>query len=114
MSPDPQAAQNVRRRWRAWPWGWAALLLSIGAWACTFMLVVLVMTSMGMPGDGSHALQGSAPYLYFTLALGVGLLLGGVVASVLAMRLRRQPAGGVCALVLMALLLVALLVPALF
>lgn len=114
MSRDPQAAQNVRRHWRVWPWGWAALLMSIGAWACTFMLVVLVMTSMGMPGDGSHALQRSAPYLYFTLALGVGLLLGGVVASILAVRLRRQPAGGVCALVLMALLLVALLVPALF
>ncbi len=114
MSRDPKAVRDVRRRWRTWPWGWAALLLSIGAWACTFMLVVLVMTSMGTPGDGSHALQATAPYLYFTLALGVGLLLGGGVASVLALRLRRQPAGGVCALMLMALLLVALLVPALF
>ncbi|MCF7752205.1 hypothetical protein KQ945_15695 [Bacillus subtilis subsp. subtilis] len=77
------------------------------------MLMVLVMASVGMPGDGSHAIQATAPYLYFTLALGGALLLGGVVASVLAMRLRRQPAGGVCALVLITLLLAALLVPAL-
>lgn len=117
MSQDPWAAQEARRQrrqWRGWPWGWAALLLSIGAWACTFMLVVLVLTSVGMPGDGSHALQSRAPYLYFTLALGGALVLGSGVASVLALRLRRQPAGGVCALVLLALLMLALVVPALF
>lgn len=116
MSQDPWAALEARRQrrhWRGWPWGWAALLLSFAAWACTFMLMVLVMTSVGMPGDGSHALQATAPYLYLTLALGVGTLLGSVLSSVLALRLRRQPAGGVSALLLDGLLLAVLLVPAL-
>lgn len=116
MSQDPWAALEARRQrrhWRAWPWGWAALLLSIGAWACAFMLMVLVMASVGMPGDGSHAMQATAPYLYATLALGGATVLGGLIASVLAIRLHRQAVGGGAALALMALLLAVLLVPAL-
>ena len=116
MSQDPWAALEARRQrrhWRQWPWGWAALLLSFGAWVCTFMLTVLVMASVGMPGDGSHAMQATAPYLYITLALGGTALLGSVIASVLALRLRRQAGGGVSALVLDALLLAVLLAPAL-
>ncbi|MEG2805331.1 hypothetical protein [Stenotrophomonas sp.] len=115
MSQDPWAALEARRQrrhWRAWPWGWAALLLSLGAWACTFMLTVLVMASVGMPGDGSHAMQATAPYLTVTLVLGATTLLGSVIASVLALRLHRQAGGGVAALLLNVLLLAVLLVPA--
>ncbi len=117
MSRDAGAALAMprpRQCWRAWPWGWAALLLSFGAWACTFMLVVLVMASVGSPGDGSHAIQAAAPYLYLTLALGAAALLGSVASSVLALRLRRQAGGGISALLLDALLLLVLLIPALF
>jgi hypothetical protein len=114
MSQDPWAAQQLRRErrhWRAWPWGWAALLLAIASWASAFVLTVLVLSAVGSPGDGSHAIQAVATPINLTLALGATCALGTVGASVLALRLRRQPAGGGAALGLLGLLLLVLLLP---
>jgi F0F1-type ATP synthase membrane subunit c/vacuolar-type H+-ATPase subunit K len=116
MTMDPWAALEARRQrrhWRAWPWGWAALVLGVAAWGCAFMLTILVMASVGMPGDGSHAMQATQPYLLFTLALSAAVVLAALVSIVLSFRLRRQRAGGGVGLALLALLAAVLLVPAL-
>ena len=77
------------------------------------MLTVLVLAAVGSPGDGRHAIQAVATPINLTLALGTTCALGTVVASVLALRLRRQPAGGGGALGLLGLLLLVLLLPSL-
>ncbi|MGN7838067.1 hypothetical protein [Stenotrophomonas sp. 22385] len=73
------------------------------------MLMVLVFSAVGSPGDGSHAIQAVATPINLALALGATCALGTVVSSVLALRLRRQPAGA--ALGLLGLLLMVLLLP---
>ena len=75
------------------------------------MLIVLVFSAVGSPGDGSHAIQAVATPINLALALGATCALGTVVSSVLALRLRRQPAGGGAALGLLGLLLMVLLLP---
>ena len=116
MSQDPWAALEARRQrrnWRRWPWGWAALGFSIAAWGCLFLLTIVAMGSVGMPGDGDHAMRAAAPYLYFTLALSAAVLLGCLGSSVLAIVLRRQRAGGWAALALLAVLAAVILLPVL-
>ena len=75
------------------------------------MLVIVVMGSMGMPGDGDHAMRAAAPYLYATLALSALVLLGCLVSSALAIALRRQRAGGVVAVALLGVLALVILLP---
>jgi hypothetical protein len=117
MSLDPWAAlaaRRQRRQWRHWPWGWTALGLSLAAWASVFMLAFLVLASVGMPGDGDHALRATRIPLLITLCIGVLLTLGCLVASVLSLRLPQRPAAGIAALALLALLVACLLLPRLF
>jgi len=113
MMADVPASPAVRRGWRGWAWGWIALGAAIAAWCGVFLLVVLMFTSMGSPGDGDNALRGVLPMLLVTLSLTGSAALACVTASVLAFRLRRQPAGGGVGLVLLALLLVLLVIPSL-
>jgi uncharacterized membrane protein len=89
------------------------LLLAIASWACAFVLTVLVLSAVGSPGDGSHAIQAVATPINLALAAGATCALATVGASVLALRLRRQPAGGGAALGLLGLLLLVLLLPTL-
>ncbi len=117
MSLDPWAALDARRQrrqWRHWPWGWTALGLSLAAWASVFMLAFLVLASVGMPGDGDHALRATRIPLLITLCIGVLVTLGCLVASVLSLRLPQRPAAGIAALALLALLVACLLLPRLF
>lgn len=117
MSLDPWAALDARRQrrqWRHWPWGWTALGLSLAAWASVFMLAFLVLASVGMPGDGDHALRTTRIPLLITLSIGVLVTLGCLVASVLSLRLPQRPAAGIAALALLALLVACLLLPRLF
>ncbi|MFK3845260.1 hypothetical protein CXF96_12810 [Stenotrophomonas sp. Betaine-02u-21] len=117
MSLDPWAAlaaRRQRRQWRHWPWGWTALGLSLAAWASVFMLAFLVLASVGMPGDGDHALRATRIPLLITLCIGVLVTLGCLVASVLSLRLPQRPAAGIAALALLALLVACLLLPRLF
>lgn len=117
MSLDPWAALDARRQrrqWQRWPWGWMALGLSLAAWASVFMLAFLVLASVGMPGDGDHALRATRIPLLITLSIGVLVTLGCLVASVLSLRLPQRPAAGIAALALLALLVACLLLPRLF
>ncbi|MBD7955734.1 hypothetical protein H9654_16170 [Stenotrophomonas sp. Sa5BUN4] len=117
MSLDPWAALDARRQrrqWRHWPWGWTALGLSLAAWASVFMLAFLVLASVGMPGDGDHALRATRIPLLITLSIGALVTLGCLVATVLSLRLPQRPAAGIAALALLALLVACLLLPRLF
>ena len=117
MSLDPWAALDARRQrrqWRHWPWGWMSLGLSLAAWASVFMLAFLVLASVGMPGDGDHALRATRIPLLITLSIGALVTLGCLVASVLSLRLPQRPAAGIAALALLALLVACLLLPRLF
>ncbi|WP_421576337.1 hypothetical protein [Stenotrophomonas maltophilia] len=113
MMADVPASPAVRRGWRGWAWGWIALGAAIAAWCGVFLMVVLMFTSMGSPGDGDNALRAVMPMLLATLSLTGTAALACVTASVLAFRLRRQPAGGGVGLALLALLLVLLVIPSL-
>ena len=113
MMADVPASPAVRRGWRGWAWGWIALSAAIAAWCGVFLMVVLMFTSMGSPGDGDNALRGVMPMLLATLSLTGTAALACVTASVFAFRLRRQPAGGGVALALLALLMLMLLIPSL-
>ena len=113
MMADVPASPAVRRGWRGWAWGWIALGAAIAAWCGVFLMVVLMFTSMGSPGDGDNALRAVMPMLLVTLSLTGTAALACVTASVLAFRLRRQPAGGGVALALLALLMLVLLIPSL-
>ena len=113
MMGDVPASPAVRRGWRGWAWGWIALGAAIAAWCGVFLMVVLMFTSMGSPGDGDNALRAVMPMLLATLSLTGTAALACVTASVFAFRLRRQPAGGGVALALLALLMLVLLIPSL-
>jgi len=113
MMADVPASPAVRRGWRGWTWGWIALGAAIATWCGVFLLVVLMFTSMGSPGDGDNALRAVMPMLLATLSLTGTAALACVTASMLAFRLRRQPAGGGVALALLALLMLVLLIPSL-
>ena len=113
MMGDVPASPAVRRGWRGWAWGWIALGAAIMAWGGVFVLVLLVFASVGSPGDGDNALRSVRPLLLVTLSLTGTVALACVTASVLAFRLRRQPAGGGVALALLALLMLVLLIPSL-
>ena len=113
MMADVPASPAVRRGWRGWAWGWIALGAAIAAWCGVFLMVVLMFTSMGSPGDGDNALRAVMPMLLATLSLTGTAALACVTASVFAFRLRRQPAGGGVALALLALLMLMLLIPSL-
>ncbi|MGH8038744.1 MAG: hypothetical protein ACREPD_13475 [Stenotrophomonas sp.] len=89
------------------------MLLAIASWGCTFVLTVLVLSAVGAPGDGNHAIRAVATPINLALAAGITCALATVGASMLALRLRRQPAGGGAALGLLGLLLLVLLLPAL-
>ncbi|WP_462090890.1 hypothetical protein [Stenotrophomonas rhizophila] len=110
---DVPASPAVRRGWRGWAWGWIALGAAIAVWCGVFLQVVLMFASVGSPGDGDNALRSVMPMLLVTLSLTGTAALSCVIASVLAFRLRRQPAGGGVALALLALLLVVLVIPSL-
>ncbi|APP85188.1 hypothetical protein ABQZ99_008745 [Xanthomonas hortorum pv. vitians] len=104
MSSDPwaQAALHQQRRhWRGWPWGWIALGLSVGAWACMAVMAFLVTASIGMPGDGSHAMQTTRIPMLVTLVVAALVTLGGLIAGPMALWLRRQPAAAVVGLALL-------------
>ncbi|WP_115527597.1 MULTISPECIES: hypothetical protein [Xanthomonas] len=108
MSSDPwvlAAARRQRRHWRHWPWGWMALGLSLAAWACLAVMAFLVTASIGMPGDGSHAMQATRIPMFVTLLVGVLVTLGGLVASPVAFSQRRQPGAAAMGLTLLLLLL---------
>ncbi|WP_349986473.1 hypothetical protein ABRP17_002380 [Stenotrophomonas sp. WHRI 8082] len=116
MSQDPWAALDARRQrrhWRQWPWGWTALALSIAAWICLFALAFLVAASVGMPGDGDHAMRATRVPLFITVAFGGLVVIGCLIASVLSLRLPQRPAGGAAALALLTLLVACLALPAL-
>jgi ABC-type Fe3+ transport system permease subunit len=113
MMADVPASPAVRRGWRGWAWGWIALGAAIAVWCGVFLQVLLMFASVGSPGDGDNALRSVMPMLLVTLSLTGTAALACVIASVLAVRLRRQPAGGGVALALLALLLVVLLIPSL-
>lgn len=113
MMGDVPASPAVRRGWRGWGWGWIALGAAIAVWCGVFLQVVLMFASVGSPGDGDNALRSVMPMLLVTLSLTGTAALSCVIASVLAFRLRRQPAGGGVALALLALLLVVLVIPSL-
>ncbi|MEA9565029.1 hypothetical protein [Xanthomonas sp. WHRI 8932A] len=108
MSSDPWAlvaARRQRRHWRQWPWGWMALGLSLAAWACLAVMAFLVTASIGMPGDGSHAMQATRIPMFVTLLVGALVTLGGLVASSVAFSQRRQPGAAAMGLALLLLLL---------
>jgi len=113
MMGDVPASPAVRHGWRGWAWGWIALGAAIAVWCGVFLQVVLMFASVGSPGDGDNALRSVMPMLLVTLSLTGTAALSCVIASVLAFRLRRQPAGGGVALALLALLLVVLVIPSL-
>ncbi|MCC8560418.1 hypothetical protein G8D12_10250 [Xanthomonas vesicatoria] len=108
MSSDPwalAAAHRQRRHWRHWPWGWIALGLSLAAWACLAVMAFLAAASVGMPGDGSHAMQATRIPMLATLLVGALVTLGCLVASPIAFSLRRQPGAAAMGLALLLLLL---------
>ncbi|MGV7194392.1 hypothetical protein [Xanthomonas cannabis] len=108
MSSDPwalAASCRQRRHWRHWPWGWMALGLSLAAWACLAVMAFLVTASIGMPGDGNHAMQATRVPMFVTLWAGALVALGGFVASPVAFSLRRQPGAAAMGLALLLLLL---------
>ncbi|MEA9556465.1 hypothetical protein VC273_11235 [Xanthomonas nasturtii] len=108
MSSDPwalAAARRQRRHWRQWPWGWMALGMSLAAWACLAVMAFLVTASIGMPGDGSHAMQATRIPMFVTLLVGALVTLGGLVASPVAFSQRRQPGAAAMGLALLLLLL---------
>ncbi|NIJ90883.1 hypothetical protein FHR49_003714 [Xanthomonas campestris] len=80
MSSDPwalAASCRQRRHWRHWPWGWMALGLSLAAWACLAVMAFLVTASIGMPGDGNHAMQATRVPMFVTLLVGALVAIGG-------------------------------------
>ncbi len=108
MSFDPwalAASRRQRRHWRHWPWGWMALGLSLAAWACLAVTAFLVTASIGMPGDGNHAMQATRMPMLVTFLTGALLTLGGLVAGPVAFSLRRQPGAAATGLALLLLLL---------
>lgn len=108
MSSDPWALAASRRQlwhWRHLPWGWMALGLSLAAWACLAVMAFLVTASIGMPGDGNHAMQATRVPMFVTLLVGALVAIGGCVASPVAFSLRRQPGAAAMGLALLLLLL---------
>ena len=108
MRSDPwalAASRRQRRHWRQWPWGWMALALAIGVWACLAVMAFLVAASIGMPGDGSHAMQATRIPMLVTLVVGALLTVACLIASPAAFWLRRQPAAAAIALALLLVLL---------
>lgn len=116
MRADPWAAlqqRRQRRHWRSWPWGWIALGLSVGAWACAFALMVLVLASVGMPGDGNHAMQATRLPMLGVLCVAATTVAGCLVAAGLSLRLPHRPVAGAMALGLLALLVAVMVLPSL-
>ncbi|MBB4596976.1 hypothetical protein FHR62_001621 [Xanthomonas arboricola] len=99
------ASQRQRRQWRHWPWGWIALVASIAAWACMAAMVFLVAASIGMPGDGDHAMQATRVPMLVTLLLAAVAITSCLIAGSLALRLARQSGAAIFALVLLSVLL---------
>lgn len=108
MSSDPwaqAASRRQRRQWRHWPWGGIALVASIIAWACMAAMTFLVAASIGMPGDGDHAMQATRIPMLVTLLLAAVAITGCLIAGPLALRLARQSGAAIVALVLLFVLL---------
>lgn len=106
---NPTSSARVPRR--PWPWGACALGLAVLAWAALAAGVVVFLSAIGMPGDGSHALASRQ----WILMLAVGVLalsaLGSGVASVLAWRTQRGRGTAAVAALLLALLGLLIAVP---
>ncbi|KQR18659.1 hypothetical protein ASF90_00290 [Xanthomonas sp. Leaf148] len=68
-------------------------------------MAFLVTASIGMPGDGSHAMQATRIPMFVTLLVGALVTLGGLVASPVAFSQRRQPGAAAMGLALLLLLL---------
>ncbi|WP_324250437.1 hypothetical protein [Xanthomonas vesicatoria] len=79
--------------------------MSLAAWACLAVMAFLAAASVGMPGDGSHAMQATRIPMLVTLLVGALVTLGCLVASPVAFSLRRQPGAAAMGLGLLLLLL---------
>ncbi len=99
MSSDQRAvaaAHRQGRRWRHGPWGWWALATSIAAWACMVGVVFLFAASIGMPGDGDHAMQATRLPMRITLTMATiaavgSLATGSARCGWVASLVRRSP-----------------------
>ncbi|HDS0947885.1 TPA: hypothetical protein QDZ34_001150 [Stenotrophomonas maltophilia] len=107
MSPTSSA----RLPRRPWPWGACALGLAVLAWAALLGGLLLFLSAVGSPGDGSHALQSVHTALMAAMGALVVAGLGSGVASVLAWRSRRGRVMAAVAALLLALLGLVIAVP---
>ncbi|MDI9274241.1 MULTISPECIES: hypothetical protein [unclassified Stenotrophomonas] len=106
---NPTSSARVPRR--PWPWGACALGLAVLAWAALAAGVVVFLSAIGMPGDGSHALASKQWILMLAVAVLALSALGSGVASVLAWRTQRGRGTAAVAALLLALLGLLIAVP---
>lgn len=106
---SPTTSARVLRR--PWPWGVCALGLAVLAWAALGAGLMVFLSAIGMPGDGSHALASRQWLLMLAMAVLVLSALGSGVASVLAWRTQRGRGMAAVAALLLALLGVLIAVP---
>lgn len=107
---DPMSA-SARAPRRPWPWGASALGLAVLAWAAVAAGVMVFLSAIGMPGDGSQALAAVQWALMLAVAVLALSALGSGVASVLAWRTQRGRGMAAVAALLLALLGLLIAVP---
>ncbi|WP_017169875.1 hypothetical protein [Xanthomonas phaseoli] len=68
-------------------------------------MAVLFSASIGMPGDGDHAMQATRLPLRITAIMATTAAAGSLVTGSAALRLGRQPGAAIAALILLLILL---------
>ncbi|AAM36585.1 hypothetical protein J155_01862 [Xanthomonas citri pv. citri] len=69
------------------------------------VMAVLLTASIGMPGDGDHAMQATRLPMRITLAVAMMAAVGSLATGSAALRLGRQPGVAIAALTLLLVVL---------
>ncbi|CCG35117.1 putative membrane protein [Xanthomonas citri pv. mangiferaeindicae LMG 941] len=69
------------------------------------VMAVLLTASIGMPGDGDHAMQATRLPMRITLAVAMMAAVGSLATGSAALRLARQPGVAIAALTLLLVVL---------